>query len=168
MQVPKRKKEEHRKYGGLGDGLMSREAYRAIEEDIARMERNIPKAAADLIRTREMGDLSENAAYSEAKARLNGLHTRILVLKTKLKNARIIEKGAASDGSVRIGATVVVLADGKERSYEIVGSEEVAPGAGRISHTSPIGRLLLGKKSGDSFVFKGPSKDIAYEIVEVR
>lgn len=168
MQMPKRKKEENRKYGGLGDGLMTREAIRAMEEDVARMERAVPRAAEELARAREMGDLSENAAYSEAKGRLNGLHTRILILKTKLKNAVVIEKGAGADGKIRIGATVRLLVDGKERVYEIVGSEETSPASGRISHLSPIGKALIGHKVGDTVLFKGPTREIAYQIVGVE
>jgi len=168
MQVPKRKKEESRKYAGLGDGFMTREAIRKIEEDIARMERSVPRAAEELARAREMGDLSENAAYSEAKGRLNGLHTRILILKEKLKHAVPIEKGAGADGKVRIGATVIVRVDGKEKTYEIVGSEESAPASGRISHQSPIGKALLGHRAGETVVFKGPAREVSYEIVSVE
>jgi transcription elongation factor GreA len=80
----------------------------------------------------------------------------------------IVRKGAAPDGSVRIGATVVVRVNGNERVYEITGSSETDPGSGKVSHLSPLGKALLGKKAGETALVKGPAKEVPYTIVEVR
>ncbi len=70
MQVPKRKSEMRRKYDGSADNFLSPEAVKKLQNDLRRLEEvSQPRAREDLVRAREMGDLSENAAYSEAKGR---------------------------------------------------------------------------------------------------
>lgn len=169
MQIPKRKKEDYRKYGGDADNYLSPEAIRKLKDDLRRLEDvSRPRAVTDLSRAREMGDLSENAAYSEAKGRLMGIDRRIFEIKEKLKNAVVIERGS-SDGKVAVGATVTVRVNGKEKTYGIVGSAETDPGSGRISHLSPLGAALKGHRAGDEVTVKNAlGKEVVYEIIEVR
>jgi transcription elongation factor GreA len=117
MQVPKRRSEEKRKYAGPGDDFLSAEALKKLREELRRLEETSrPRAVADLARARDMGDLSENAAYAEAKGRLFGIDRRVLEIKERLKNAVLIERGAGEDGRARIGATVTVSVNGKEKA----------------------------------------------------
>lgn len=169
MQIPKRKKEDYRKYGGDADNYLSPEAIRKLKDDLRRLEDvSRPRAVTDLSRARDMGDLSENAAYSEAKGRLMGIDRRIFEIKEKLKNAVVIERGS-EDGRVSVGATVVVRVNGKEKTYEIVGSSETDPSSGRVSHLSPLGAALKGHVAGDSVtVTAATGKEATYEIIDVR
>lgn len=169
MQIPRRKSEEHRKYGRRGDDYLSPTAIRKLQDDLRRLEDvSRPRAVEDLTRAREMGDLSENAAYSEAKGRLFGIDRRILEIKDRLKNAVVIERGPDDEGRARIGATVTVRVNGKEKSYEITGAQETDPGSGRISHHSPLGSALIGKKAGDVAVVKAATgKEVRYEIMRI-
>lgn len=169
MQIPKRRSSERRKYGGPADDFLTPAALKKIEDELRRLEKvSRPRALEDLTRAREMGDLSENAAYSEAKGRLMKIDSLIFEMKEKLKFAVVIRPGADAEGRARIGSTVVVTVNGKEKSYELTGSQETDPSTGRISHLSPLGRALLGKKAGDEASVKGPAKMITYRIVAVR
>lgn len=169
MRIPKRKAEENRKYGGSDDNFLSAEAVAELKEDLRRLQEvSRPRAVTDLTRAREMGDLSENAAYSEAKGRLFGIDRRIFEIKEKLKNAVVVKKGATEDGRVRIGAQVVVTVNGKERTYDITGVQETDPSSGKISHQSPLGRALLGRKAGDEVeVTSAAGKLVRYRIEQV-
>ena len=146
------------------------------EAAIARLRRTLeelqtvdrPRAVEDLSRAREMGDLSENAAYSEAKGRLMRIDGRVFSIKERLKNAIVIKKGADPEGRVRVGATVVVTVNGNRREYEILGSQETNPSKGRISHQSPVGKALMGKRAGESVAVKAQDREITYKIEEVR
>lgn len=169
MQVPKRRSQERRKYGGPADDFLSPAAIRKIEDELRRLANvSRPRALEDLTRAREMGDLSENAAYSEAKGRLMKIDSLIFEMKERLKHAVVIKPGADSEGRARIGSTVIVEINGKKRSYELTGSQETDPTTGRVSHLSPLGAALLGKKAGDVASVKGPSKTVVYRIIEVR
>lgn len=126
-----------------------------------------PKAVEDLTRAREMGDLSENAAYAEAKSRLGRIDARIFSIKERLKNAVVIETGPDAVGRARVGSKVTVSVGGRERTYEILGSQETDPARGRISHSSPLGSALIGKCAGGSVIVSGPSGDVRYEIIKI-
>ena len=167
MQVPKRKPG---KFADIKpDRLITEEKLRSLEGALKRIvEIDLPQASKDASAAKEMGDFSENAAYTEAKSRLRRLQNRAMSLKERIAFAEVIRKGAAPDGSVRIGATVNVRVNGKEKAFEILGSQETDPGKGRISYLSPLGALLMGRKSGDVVVLKREGREIAYEILEVR
>ncbi|MEY4744713.1 MAG: transcription elongation factor GreA, transcription elongation factor GreA [Candidatus Parcubacteria bacterium] len=169
MRMPKRKSEENARANKEVDNYLSPEAIRKLKDDLRRLEDvSRPRAVTDLSRARDMGDLSENAAYSEAKGRLMGMDRRIFEIKEKLKNAVVIERGS-DDGRVAVGATVTVRVNGKEKSYEIVGSAETDPSGGRISHLSPLGTALLGRAAGDETTVKNAEgREVRYEIVEVH
>lgn len=166
MQVPKRKPGKYS--GGPADDHLTLAAIKKLREEQERIERARPQAVEELRRTREMGDLSENFAYSQAKARLSGMDMRVLEIKERLKRAVPITHGAAKDGSVRLGASVTVEAGGKERVYDIVGEQEADPSRGCLSYHSPLGAALLGKKAGDVAVVEANGKRIEYRITGVR
>lgn len=168
MQLPKRRSAQFRKFTDRDDHLTAAavDRLRRTLEKIEREER--PKAVEELSRTREMGDLSENAGYQEAKALVSRLDGRIFSLKDRIKNAIVIDSGADDDGKARIGCTATVRVNGRERTYEIVGSQETNPSSGRISHRSPLGKALLGHGAGDIVEVKTVAEIISYEIIEVQ
>ncbi|MEK6587948.1 MAG: transcription elongation factor GreA [Chloroflexota bacterium] len=114
------------------------------------------------------GDLSENADYTNAKEQQAFLEGRILELENLLRNATIVERPGSS-GQVEIGSTVVVSEDGQNKStFLIVGAKEASPREGRISHESPIGKALMGKKVGETAQAETPGGRIRLKILEVR
>lgn len=169
MQVPTRKKEQLARAGREVDNYLTPEKARRLEREMADIEeRQRPQAAEDLAVAAAMGDRSENAAYSEARGRLSRLDARLASLRERLKSAVLIERGTA-DGTVGVGASVTVEANGSRRNYEILGSQEANPGRGRISHRSPLGSALIGRRAGESVAVRAPSgAEIVYRIVEVR
>ncbi len=167
MQVPKRKPGKYAP--GPADYHLTHEAIRKLREELERIETHVrPRAVEELRRTREMGDLSENFAYTAAKGKLLGLDTRIMEIKDRLKNAVPIAHGAAKDGSARIGATVTVEVNGKRRVFDIVGSQEAAPGSGSISYLSPLGAALMGRKAGERAAIEANGKRVEYLVIEVK
>lgn len=113
------------------------------------------------------GDLSENAAYHEAKNAQAFLRGRVLELEKMLVNAKIIEEDKNA-GTVQLGSHVVVSQDKEKITLEIVGPEEANAMKGKISHQSPLGKALCGKSQGDTVEIKSPTEDgsiIKYEII---
>jgi transcription elongation factor GreA len=84
-----------------------------------------------------------------------------------LQNAQIIKK-PKSDGQVRLGSSVKLKDGGKALQYQIVGTIEADPAAGKVSDESPIGKALLGKKVGDKTEIKTPVGNHAYKIIEIN
>ena len=117
---------------------------------------------------RSLGDLSENAEYQEAKQQLSWIEGRVLQLQEMLKNVSVIEEERGASGVVNIGSTVTVESGGKKKDFQIVGSNEADPAAGRISNESPIGSSFLGHKKGDAVSVATPGGTTTYTIAEVK
>ena len=128
---------------------------------------NRPRVAEEVKKLGEMGDFSENAAYSMAKGRLRGINQRIIELKNHLKNAVII-KLIKNTETVQLGHRVTIENAGKQKSYLILGSAESNPLKGIISHNSPIGSALMGHKVGDKVKIQLINKRIEYRIIKIE
>lgn len=115
---------------------------------------------------KSLGDLSENAEYHEAKDALGFVEGRILEIEDLLKNAIVVEQ-EANASNVRVGSTVTVSVNGKEKNFTIVGSNEADPLTGKISNESPIGRSLLGSKVGDHVEVESPAGTTVYEVKHI-
>ena len=117
------------------------------------------------------GDLSENAAYHEAKEAQAFMEGRILELEEIVRNAVIISNGKNKD-AVNIGSTValeMVACDKKEKfKFTIVGMQEANPSEGKISNESPLGKTLLGRKNGETVEVETPTGKIKYKILKIE
>jgi transcription elongation factor GreA len=115
------------------------------------------------------GDLKENADYHDAKDEQGFIEGRIRDLEDSLRRAQVIEDDGPSD-VVRVGSTVTVSEDGfdGEETYNIVGAHEADPANGRISNESPIGRALLGARSGDTVSAETPAGEIRFVVQSIK
>lgn len=169
MQIPIRKSEQFKKYSDAGGAIpLTGAGIERIKATLFALEKNeLPQAIADMHRTAEMGDFSENAAYQEAKGRLRRINARILILKDRLARAKPISKKHAS-GFIELGSTVTLTINGAQKTYEIVGPAETDPSRGRISHLSPLGAALIGHAKGDRVHFSPGGTQTIYEILEIQ
>ena len=118
-------------------------------------------------RARDFGDLSENAEYHAAKEELAFIEGRIEELEGIVSRATVV--GAKpKTGVIDIGCKVTVTVKGKEHIYEIVGEWEADPLKKKISHTSPLGQALVGKKMGESVEFEAPAGKVIYQIKKIH
>ncbi|HLF88005.1 MAG TPA: transcription elongation factor GreA [Anaerolineales bacterium] len=116
----------------------------------------------------QQGDLSENADYIATKEEQGFVEGRILELEQVLKDAVIIDENSRKD-MVDIGTHVTIQeADYEPETYYLVGSNEANPREGRISHESPIGQALMGKKVNDEVVAKVPNGTIKLKILKIE
>ncbi len=123
-----------------------------------------------LKKAKELGDLSENSEYAEAKDEQRRVERRIDELEQILKESVIIKKGekGGESGVVGIGSTVEIARDGKNMKFFIGGRSEAKPEDGFISNESPLGRALLGRKVGDSVTVNTPAGKTEYVITRVE
>ncbi|MEK7127948.1 MAG: transcription elongation factor GreA [Patescibacteria group bacterium] len=116
---------------------------------------------------KSLGDLSENAEYHQTREEQGKLEERILYIERILQSSQTFKRRGGD--VVDIGSKVVVQKEGKKEdiAYTIVGSEEADMAKGKISHKSPFGEALFGKKKGDSVSFKTPNGAVNYKIISV-
>ncbi len=130
-----------------------------IQDEINALEyelRNeLPK---EILRARELGDLSENAEYHAAKERQSIVSARLGQLQARLREFSMIDMSKIPHDRVGLGSHVVVLdlTKDEELTYNLVTSEEADVNKGKISTSSPIGKGLLGKRVGDTVKFQIP------------
>ncbi len=114
----------------------------------------------------EFGDFTENSELEQAKNDQAFLEGRIMTLEQMIKNAEIIDETSKHD-LVEVGSHVTIEADGHKEKYTIVGSAEASPTEGKISNESPVGRALLGHKSGETVKMSVPAGMIEMKILAV-
>ena len=124
--------------------------------------------AKNLEYARSLGDLSENAEYQEARDLQAATEERIKKLEELVKNTKIVTDGKKKS-EVSFNSKVSIKKDGSTEvhEYTIVGSEEADMRVKKLSHVSPLGNALMGKKKGDIFSFETPSGKQTYTIEKV-
>ena len=165
MRVPIRKGDS-RMFEKM-DAAMTEEKYLELKNKLdfwIKVKR--PREAEEVKRLALMGDFSENAGYQLAKGRLRGLNQRIIDTENLLKRAEIIRKPRGTE-RIDIGNTVIVESGGKEKQFTILGSSETDPSRGVISHISPLGASLIGKRLGDVIKIGQPGKEKEYTIKKI-
>lgn len=129
-----------------------------------------PEVTQALSEAAAEGDRSENAEYIYRKKELREIDRRVRYLSKRLDGIKVIEHLPSDQSRIFFGAWVT-LADEQDnqRTYRIVGADEIDPKLGYISVDSPIAKLLLKKEIGDEVEFTTPEGELRwYEIVEIR
>lgn len=117
----------------------------------------------------QQGDLSENADYIQAKEEQGFLEGRIQELEMILRNVKIIDERPQYRDLVDIGARITIQEDDfPAETYHLVGPKEANPASGRISHESPIGRALMGRRVGDQVTVEIPAGNIQLKIIKIE
>ena len=122
------------------------------------------KIANTLNEMRNQGDLRENDAYSMAIEEQQINEEKILELKEKIKSAKVVTDKNKS--IVGIG-DIVTLKNGKSVKYEVTSEDEANPLEGKISHLSPIGQAIMGKKLGAEVTISTPKGDTKYQVAAI-
>ena len=141
---------------------------RKMEEEISYRKNTLaPELGAELKRTREFGDLSENAEYKEAKRLKRKNESRIRYLEAMIRTAKVIEIKKADD-EVGLFDKVLIFNEkmGKEKEIEIVTTLRQNALLGFVSKESPLGQAIMGKRVGDR-VLVNVSDTMSY-YVEIR
>jgi transcription elongation factor GreA len=116
----------------------------------------------------QQGDLTENADYIAAKEEQAFLEGKILELETILRDVIIVDAPRSSD-QVGIGNTVVIsIEDHEPETFHIVGIKEAEPGKQKISHESPIGKALIGKRVGEFAEAETPGGKLKLKVLEIH
>ncbi len=150
---------------------LTAEGAEKLRRELAHLETVKREEIAQRLRSAiQMGDLSENADYHKAKEDQAFLEGRIQELKYTLQNAQIIEE--SSNGKrdvVDIGATVTIQEEDYDpETYRLVGVKEANPREGKISHESPIGKALLGKRVGEEVVVQTPGGEMRFKVLDIQ
>lgn len=143
------------------DGL---ETLKAELKELIEVKR--PEIAKRIQNARENGDISENAEYDAARQEQSYVEGRIAELEDIVRNAKV--SAPKTENSVDLGCKVTVHIDGTEETFHMVGAPEANPLQKKISHQSPLGVALLGKKVGDKVEVQVPVGNLTYTILRIE
>lgn len=135
-------------------------------DSLAKVKR--PEVVVRVTDARNQGDLSENAEYVAAREELAFIDGRIDELEDMLKQVSLIEENKHSSSTVDLGCEVTLKIDGEHEVYRVVGEWEADPAEKKISHESPLGKALMGKKVGETVEVQAPAGKIVYTVASVK
>jgi transcription elongation factor GreA len=148
---------------------LTQEKFNELTAELADLKTRQRREIAERLEfAKSLGDLSENAEYHAARDEQSEVEDRINQLETLLKNCEIVSHH--QHHLVEVGATVILKKEGENdsRRYTLVGSAEADSGAGKISHHSPIGNALLGRKKGETVEVQTPRGASHYRILSIE
>ena len=131
-----------------------------------RMKVQRHKIAQMISDAKELGDISENFEYHDAKEQQGFNEVRISQIQHMLSTAVVVD--AKVGGTVGLGTKFTVKSGGVEKSLEVVGENEANPLIGKISNVSPLGKAFMGKSVGDKADVAVPSGTMTYEILKIE
>lgn len=148
--------------------FLTREGFSALQKEHKELsETKRPQAVERIAVARSQGDLSENSEYASAREELSFIDGRIEELEELIKNAKIIRE-TKSNNHVKLGSQVTLTVKGKKETFTVVGEWEADPINKKISHDSPLGKALLGKKVGEKAEVEAPAGKIIYAVVDIK
>ena len=149
---------------------MTREGLERLEKELDQL-RNVRRfeVAERIHAAKELASAQNNAEYEEAKNEQAFVEGRIMTLEHLLQNATVIDEEAAHKANrIQLGSKVTVnTGDGKSMEYQIVGPAEAMPTGGLISHESPVGKALLGKRVGDEVQVSVPRGVMKFTVTSI-
>jgi transcription elongation factor GreA len=148
--------------------VLTKEGLQKLKDELTNLvDVKRPEIAKRIQDAREMGDISENSEYDAAKQEQAFIEGRISEVEEILKNAKVTD-GKSNKEAVDVGAKVTVHIDSTEDTFYIVGAPEADPNAKKISHESPLGSALMGKKVGEKIEVEAPVGKLTYTIIKIE
>jgi|SRR3989338_8001727 len=147
------------------------EGLTRLRQEVDRLKKiERPQVVKAIAEAREHGDLKENAEYHAAREKQGLLEARIRDLEHLLAYAQVLDPKKHASQKVTFGATVTLLnlETDEEKTYQIVGKFESDIKAGKIPHTAPIARALIGKTEGDEVAIQVPKGRQEFEILKIE
>lgn len=150
----------------MSEQIISREGYQKLVEELELLSTERRREIAERIeRAKELGDLSENAEYSDAKEAQAFNEGRISELSNLLKSLIVVD--GHTNGKVGMGSHLIAKNGAVTKEFTIVSFNEADPLNGKISNESPLGQAFLGHIAGDKVKVQTPRGEIEYQIVSI-
>lgn len=152
----------------MAQSYLTKEGLEKLQQELEHLKKvKMPEIVERIARAKDLGDLSENAEYHDAKDEQGFVAGRIMEIENLINKSEVISASTSKD-IVNIGSTIRVMCGPKEFTYTIVGSNEANPSQGLISNESPIGRAFLGSKKGEKVTVVIPKGEMECEVLEIK
>jgi len=150
---------------------MIEELKRKLGEEVEKLQFELNVTLPQEIRKAvEHGDLRENSEYKAALERQQFVQARLGQLRSRLSKLSSIDISQIPPDKVGLGSRAVVEDEKtKEREvYQLVFGDAVEFQEGHVSMASPIGKALLGRQVGETFVLRLPAATRRLKLIELQ
>ena len=112
----------------------------------------------------------EGVDNNDARVNNNYLTGKLRLLEERIHSARVLDYDPQRQNDVAFGATIKFknLRNNQIAQYQIVGVDEANIMKGKISFLSPLSKVLMNKKAGETVSFNTPQGEMQMEILEIR
>lgn len=138
------------------------------------VENFVTSAGMEELRAEREAILNERKQYegvdnNDARVNNNYLTGKLRLLEERIHSARVLDYDPQRQNDVAFGATIKFknLKNNQIAQYQIVGVDEANIMKGKISFLSPLSKVLMNKRVGETVSFKTPSGEILMEILEI-
>ena len=150
---------------------LTRDRLHEIETELNGLKvHNRKEVAGKIAEARAHGDLSENAEYDAAKEAQQHLEFKIMKLEEMLSRVKIISADDMPNDKIYIlhNVTLLDLKTKEKFCYKLVSPEEADLDLDKISVSSPLGKLLMGKKIKDEIELNVPAGKLKFKIIDFQ
>jgi len=146
---------------------LTKEALEKLQKELNFLKKSKRREISLRIQSaKELGDLSENAEYNEAKEAQSLNEARIAELEKQIREATVVSGTKTS--KVQIGSRIKVQSNNTIQEFTIVSSNESNPLEGKISDESPLGRAFINHCAGENVEIELPDKKVNYKILAIK
>ncbi len=133
---------------------LTNEGYALMRQELDSVEKTLYEEIPEKLKASKMngGDLRENKEYMYLQSQQQYYEREVRRLTSILEAAEVLPEEDISKDEIGIGSRFILqdLTIKESGTFILVSSPEVDLEKGKISVSSPVGRLLLGKKEGDA------------------
>src|SRR5690606_19993877 len=107
---------------------------------------------------------------NERRITINFINAKLDLLNDRIASAKVVDLSKQPKDKVRFGAEVffTIDSDPKIQHYQIVGVDEANIAKGKIAFTSPIAKIFMDRKVGETAKLRLEKGEKEFKIVEVR
>jgi len=146
---------------------LTKTGYDQFVNELDSLTKARPEALVNMVRMRELGDLSENAGYRAARSKLSRIDNRIRFVDRLLATSKVVTPND-NQSIVSLGTTVKIRdQEQKEMIYHVVDTIEIDLTKLNISTRCPLGKALMGKCRGDKVTITTIFGHKTYQIVDI-
>jgi len=149
-----------------GKILLTKQGLKNLQDEYDRLAKKRPQIVERVEEARQQGDLKENAEYQTSREELTFIDGRLEELKSVLERAVVAEQKNNCQ-EVALGCKVTVGVNDDKHAFHLVGEWEADPAERKISHQSPLGQALMGRKTGDEVEVEVPAGKLSYKILSI-
>ena len=148
--------------------LTTKEGHQKLLDEKIKAEKELSGALFEMGEAAgQGGGWHENNFFEFLEEKVHHLKRRLSEINGQIRNSRITETTKPDTTKVSFGCTVELEINGESTTFKILGEADSNISGGIISHTSPIGKAVLGKKAGESVDADLPNGKTKVKILKI-